>query len=85
MRDVCCAGCEVELLSNCVSCVVLGEDGYGYERTKRAFSRQVTTSSGNLSDMVGFWESAECCQLSGGCASAIVSLSCRSRDSCSVL
>lgn len=46
----------------------------GMVPTKRAFSRQVTTSSGKRSDMVGFWESAECCQLRGGCASAMVSL-----------
>ena len=50
------------------------------DRTKRAFCKHVTTSSGSVSETVGFCDSAECCQLSGGCASAIVVDDCWSRD-----
>lgn len=70
MGDIGGACCQVELLW-VVSEVVLMSTVMGLAHTKRAFWRQVETSSGRCSETVGL-VSAECCQLRGGCAWAMV-------------
>ena len=70
MRNVVGTCCEVELeVVSEVDDLFIGS----IKRTKRAFWRHVETSSGKCSETVGF-VLADCCQLRGGCASAIVCL-----------
>jgi hypothetical protein len=70
--DVGGAGCEVELEEGFVSCLYNGMFLFQRaKRTKRAFCRHVETSSGTCSEIVGL-VSADCCQLRGGCASAMM-------------